>query len=183
MQRDKVILVNKQDEPIGTANKLEAHEKAQLHRAFSVFVLRKHQDNIEALLQQRNPNKYHCGGLWTNTCCSHPQPNEATISAGEARLMEEMGFTTPLKYVGHFIYQAPFDNGLTEHELDHVLVGWYDGHVDLFNREEVAAVHWMGLSALQDELTAQPDTFTPWLKPALELLLENQTNLIGTANK
>ena len=123
MIEENVILVNEQDEPIGLMPKLEAHEKALLHRAFSVFVLN---DKNEVMLQQRAHHKYHSPLLWTNTCCSHQRDGETNIQAGTRRLQEEMGFTTALKDLFSFIYKAPFDNGLTEHELDNVLIGYYN---------------------------------------------------------
>jgi len=164
---NNLILVDEKDTPIGTAEKLEAHEKALLHRAFSVFVFRHNEDDIELLLQQRAHDKYHCGGLWTNTCCSHPAPGEQTVAAGERRLHEELGFSTTLTDVGHFIYRAEFDNGLVEHELDHVLVGWYQGEVININPDEVAAVKWLNLQAVKDQALS----FTPWFGQAFEIAL------------
>src|SRR5689334_15327319 len=120
---EQVILVDENDNPIGSAEKLAAHEQGgQRHRAFSVFIFRK-RDELEVLLQQRASHKYHCPDLWTNTCCSHPQPGETITQAGERRLQEEMGIATPLTWVGKFHYIAHFDNGLSENEIDHVLVG------------------------------------------------------------
>ena len=123
MEEEQVILVNEKDEQIGLMPKMEAHEKAVLHRAFSVFIFN---DSNELMLQQRALSKYHSPGLWTNTCCSHQRVAESNIEAGKRRLFEEMGFVTELKDVVSFIYKAPFDNGLTEHEFDHVLVGTYN---------------------------------------------------------
>ena len=120
---EQVILVNEHDTPIGLMGKLEAHQKALLHRAFSVFILN---DKGEIMLQQRAASKYHSPNLWTNTCCSHPRQGETTIEAGKRRLQEEMGFVTELTDILSFIYKAPFDNGLTEHELDHILIGYYN---------------------------------------------------------
>ena len=133
MLEENVILVNENDEPIGLMPKLEAHEKALLHRAFSVFILN---DAKELLLQQRARHKYHSPLLWTNTCCSHQREGETNIEAGSRRLFEEMGFSTPIKELFHFIYKAPFDNGLTEHELDHVMIGYYNDNPSV-NHEEV----------------------------------------------
>ena len=120
MIEEQVILVNENNEQIGLMPKLEAHEKAVLHRAFSVFIF--NNDN-ELMLQQRAISKYHSPGLWTNTCCSHQRDGESNIQAGKRRLQEEMGFITELEESISFIYKAPFDNGLTEHEFDHVLIG------------------------------------------------------------
>ena len=121
--KEQVILVDEQDNPIGLMPKLEAHQKAVLHRAFSVFILNA---KGELMLQQRAKHKYHSPGLWTNTCCSHQRQGETNVQAGMRRLREEMGFTTELKEIISFIYKAPFDNGLTEHEFDHVLIGHYE---------------------------------------------------------
>ena len=120
---EKVILVSETDEQLGLMGKMEAHEKGLLHRAFSVFIFNK---DGELLLQQRALDKYHSPGLWTNTCCSHQREGETNLQAGKRRLLEEMGFSCELKELFSFVYKAPFDNGLTEHELDHVMVGYYD---------------------------------------------------------
>ena len=121
---EHVILVDEQDNQLGLMPKMEAHEKAVLHRAFSVFIFNSDGD---LMLQQRAAHKYHSPLLSTNTCCSHQRDGESNIAAGKRRLVEEMGFSTELKEVFSFIYKAPFDNGLTEHELDHVMVGYFDG--------------------------------------------------------
>ena len=126
MDNQKVILVDDRDNEIGTMEKMEAHYTPNLHRAFSVFVFN---TRGQMLLQQRAKTKYHSGGLWTNTCCSHPYPGEEIEAAATRRLEQEMGFTTPLTKAFDFIYQATFDNGLTEYEFDHVFIGEYDGDV------------------------------------------------------
>ncbi|WP_394750413.1 isopentenyl-diphosphate Delta-isomerase [Spongiimicrobium salis] len=164
MQEEKVILVNEFDEQIGTMPKMEAHEKAVLHRAFSVFILNK---NGEMMLQQRAAHKYHSPLLWTNTCCSHQREGEDNISAGKRRLKEEMGFETELKELFSFIYKAPFDNGLTEHELDHVMVGNYE-EAPLINTEEVAAWKWMMPEAVQEDIAKHPQRYTAWFKIIFE---------------
>src|ERR1700712_1529352 len=115
-----VVLVNEMDDEIGTMEKMEAHLQLNLHRAFSIFIFN---ENGKILLQQRAFSKYHSGGLWTNTCCSHPRPGEETIDAAKRRLKEEMGFDCELVEKFHFIYKAPFENGLTEHELDFIYSG------------------------------------------------------------
>ncbi|MEI9946718.1 MAG: isopentenyl-diphosphate Delta-isomerase [Chitinophagaceae bacterium] len=130
---EQVIVVNEADEPIGVAGKMEAHRKGILHRAFSIFIFN---SKGEMLLQQRALNKYHSGSLWTNACCSHPKPEEDTTVAAERRLKEEMGFDTPIEKVFDFVYRAEFENGLTEHEFDHVYAGEYNGEIN-FNKEEV----------------------------------------------
>ncbi|MDG1385888.1 MAG: isopentenyl-diphosphate Delta-isomerase [Flavobacteriaceae bacterium] len=158
MEEEKVILVNSNDEPIGLMPKMEAHEKALLHRAFSVFVIN---SNNELMLQQRALQKYHSPGLWTNTCCSHQRDGEENIEAGLRRLQEEMGFETPLEYLFNFIYKAPFDNGLTEHELDHVMLGRYEGKPSI-NPEEVASWKWMDIDLIHADLINNPADYTVW---------------------
>jgi len=158
MEEEKVILVNSNDEPIGLMPKMEAHEKALLHRAFSVFIIN---SNNELMLQQRALQKYHSPGLWTNTCCSHQRDGEENIEAGLRRLQEEMGFETPLEYLFNFIYKAPFDNGLTEHELDHVMLGRYEGKPSI-NPEEVASWKWMDIDLIHADLINNPADYTVW---------------------
>ena len=158
MEEEKVILVNSNNEPIGLMPKMEAHEKALLHRAFSVFVIN---GNNELMLQQRALQKYHSPGLWTNTCCSHQRDGEENIEAGLRRLQEEMGFETPLEYLFNFIYKAPFDNGLTEHELDHVMLGRYEAEPSI-NPEEVASWKWMDIDLIHADLINNPANYTVW---------------------
>jgi isopentenyl-diphosphate Delta-isomerase len=160
MSKEKVILVNENDEQLGLMPKLEAHEKAVLHRAFSVFVLN---NKNEIMLQQRAYHKYHSPLLWTNTCCSHQRENETNIQAGTRRLYEEMGFTTELKELFHFIYIAPFDNGLTEHELDHVMIGYYNDQPKI-NKEEVENWKWMGTEDVKIDIENNPEKYTVWFK-------------------
>ena len=168
----KVILVDEEDNPIGEAEKMLAHQQGLLHRAFSVFVFHHpEKGEPELLIQQRQSNKYHCGGLWTNTCCSHPAPGETIIEAANRRLFEEMGMQTTLKDVGGFHYVAKFENGLTENEMDHVLIGFSDEKTTAPNSEEVQAVRWIALSELLQELLDAPKSFTPWFAPALEVAL------------
>jgi isopentenyl-diphosphate delta-isomerase len=160
MEEEQVILVNESDEKIGLMAKQEAHEKGILHRAFSVFIFN---DKNELMLQQRALQKYHSPGLWTNTCCSHQRDGESNLEAGDRRLSEEMGFTTPLKETTSFIYKAEFDNGLTEHEFDHILVGIYNGEPRI-NKEEVAAWKWLPLDTLRHDMEKNPDLYTAWFK-------------------
>ncbi|MFV9482769.1 isopentenyl-diphosphate Delta-isomerase [Christiangramia sp. ASW11-125] len=160
MAQERVILVNEKDEQIGLMEKIEAHEKALLHRAFSVFVFN---DKNELMIQQRALSKYHSPGLWTNTCCSHQREGESNIEAGKRRLQEEMGFSTDLKDTISFIYKAPFDNGLTEHEFDHILVGYFEGEPNL-NPDEVAEWKWMSLEAIEEDMQANPSIYTEWFK-------------------
>ena len=157
---EQVILVNEHDTPIGLMGKLEAHQKALLHRAFSVFILN---DKGEIMLQQRAASKYHSPNLWTNTCCSHPRQGETTIEAGKRRLEEEMGFVTELTDILSFIYKAPFDNGLTEHELDHILIGYYNAPPTI-NPEEVADWRWELPEKIKEDIAKHPHRYTEWFK-------------------
>jgi len=160
MKEEEVILVNDQDEQIGTMPKMEAHEKAKLHRAFSIFIMN---DEGEIMLQQRAAHKYHSPLLWTNTCCSHQRVGETNIEAGKRRLLEEMGFETELRELFSFTYKAPFDNGLTEHELDHVMMGRYND-VPNINTEEVADWKWMRPKSIKEDITVYPESYTVWFK-------------------
>ena len=169
---ERVILVDKDDNQIGTMPKMEAHEKAVLHRAFSVFVF-----NVkgELMLQQRAAHKYHSPLLWTNTCCSHQRVGESNVEAGRRRLQEEMGFTTDLKEVFSFIYKAPFDNGLTEHELDHVLIGKFDGE-PIINKDEVENYTWMLLEDVKKDIEENPKLYTEWFKIIFKESYQKLTN-------
>ena len=160
MIEENVILVNENDEQVGLMPKLEAHEKAVLHRAFSVFILN---NKNEIMLQQRAHHKYHSPLLWTNTCCSHQRNGETNIQAGSRRLFEEMGFNAGLKELFHFIYKAPFDNGLTEHELDHVMIGYYND-APIINPEEVESWKWMKIEDVKKDMEIHPDIYTIWFK-------------------
>ena len=164
MKEEIVILVNEQDEQIGLMAKMEAHEKAVLHRAFSVLVFNK---KNELLLQQRAADKYHSPLLWTNTCCSHQRDGESNINAGKRRLQEEMGFVCELKELTSFIYKAPFDNGLTEHELDHIMMGYYNDDPKI-NKEEVENFKWMTVAEVKDDILKQPSIYTEWFKIIFE---------------
>ena len=163
---EEVILVNEHDVSVGAMEKMEAHEKALLHRAFSVFVFNTHG---EMLLQQRAYTKYHSGGLWTNSCCSHPRPGEEIHEAAFRRLTEEMGFTTPVKKIFDFIYKADFSNGLTEYEFDHVFVGYYDGKIDP-NENEVGDYMYKSIQEIESMLTNEPELFTVWFHIAFPKL-------------
>jgi len=160
MKEEQVILVTKEDIQIGLMPKMAAHERAQLHRAFSVFIFN---DKNELLLQQRALDKYHSPGLWTNTCCSHQRDGETNLEAGKRRLQEEMGFSCDLKELFWFVYKAPFDNGLTEHELDHVMVGYYNDN-PVINTEEVASYNWRALSDVKTDMQENPQKYTAWFK-------------------
>ena len=158
----EVILVNETDEQTGTMEKMEAHQKGLLHRAFSIFIFN---SKGEMLLQQRAPGKYHNGELWTNACCSHPAPGEPTHIAANRRLKEEMGFTTQLEKAFEFTYKASFENGLTEHEFDHVFIGQYDGKIDV-NKSEVKDYCFKAIDELESSLQSHPQKFTAWFKIA-----------------
>ncbi|MDO5104727.1 isopentenyl-diphosphate Delta-isomerase [Capnocytophaga sp.] len=164
MEEEKVILVDENDNPIGLMPKMEAHQKGVLHRAFSVFVMNQ---KGEMMLQRRALHKYHSPGLWTNTCCSHQRENETNIEAGQRRLQEEMGFSVALSDVVSFIYKAPFDNGLTEHELDHILLGYYDGN-PIINPDEVADWKWEFPENIKKDIAQNPQHYTEWFKIIFE---------------
>jgi len=164
MKEEKVIIVDREDNSVGTLPKMEAHEKGVLHRAFSVFILNQ---KGELMLQQRALHKYHSPGLWTNTCCSHQREGEENLQAGTRRLEEEMGFSVPLEELFSFIYKAPFDNGLTEHELDHVMLGYYEGIPEI-NSDEVNTWKWMSLNEIASDLTVNPESYTVWFKIIFE---------------
>ena len=144
--------------------KMEAHEKALLHRAFSVFIFN---DKNELMLQQRAADKYHSPLLWTNSCCSHQRNGENNLEAGKRRLQEEMGFVCELKEVTSFIYKAPFDNGLTEHELDHIMIGYYNEN-PLINKEEVESFKWMTVEEVKNDIAKKPKIYTEWFKIIFE---------------
>ncbi len=160
MAEEQVILVNENDEQLGLMAKMEAHEKALLHRAFSVFTFN---DKGELLMQQRAASKYHSPLLWTNTCCSHQRDGESNIEAGKRRLQEEMGFVCDLKEVFSFVYKAPFDNGLTEHELDHVMVGAFNEN-PIINREEVENFKWMTVEDVKSDMENNSEIYTAWFR-------------------
>lgn len=171
---EQVILVDKDDTPIGTMEKQEAHEKALLHRAFSIFLFN---EKGETLLQKRWQGKYHSGGLWTNSCCGHPRPGEENVVAAQRRLAEELGVSAPLTEGFTFYYKAPFDNGLTEHEFVHVFSGSYEGPFDP-HPEEVEDLKWITLEALKEDVTQRPDAYTAWFKLYLEQKWEELQTLI-----
>ncbi len=160
MIEENVILVDASDNQIGIMPKFEAHQRGVLHRAFSVFVLNK---KGEMMLQQRAAEKYHSPLLWTNTCCSHQREGETNIEAASRRLQEEMGFSTQLSELFNFIYKAPFDNGLTEHELDHVMVGNFEND-PIVNPEEVETWKWMKVEDVRSDIEKNPHLYTVWFK-------------------
>jgi isopentenyl-diphosphate delta-isomerase len=158
MDIQQVILVNEQDEQTGVMEKIEAHQKAVLHRAFSVFIFN---EKGEMLLQQRAVTKYHSPGLWSNACCSHPQPGEETRAAAARRLKEELGIELPVQKQFDFIYKAEFENGLTEYEFDHVFTGRFDA-LPGFNREEVQDCCFQPMPVIKETLRISPQQFTAW---------------------
>ena len=158
MRAEQVILVDEKDIPVGVAEKMEAHQKGMLHRAFSVFIFN---SKGEMLLQQRALHKYHSGGLWTNACCSHPNPGEETLAAAQRRLKEEMGFEVPVEKVFDFMYKTEFDNGLTEYEFDHVFTGEYDDQVD-FNKNEVMDFCYKDIQGIRNSLQMHPEKYSAW---------------------
>src|SRR5580765_4365876 len=158
-REDSVVLVNKSGRKTGVAEKMNAHEKGLLHRAFSIFIFN---EKGEMLLQKRAASKYHFAGLWTNACCSHPKPGEKVLAAAKRRMSEELGFTVPLKIVGNIIYCFhDKKSALTEHEYDYILAGKYNTKV-IFNRNEVSAVKWITLKELFTDLKSYPQKYTPW---------------------
>lgn len=164
MTKEFVILVDEQDNDIGVMEKIKAHQEGLLHRAFSVFIFN-HKD--ELLLQQRSLSKYHSAGLWTNTCCSHPRPNETIKDAANRRLYEEMGMSCDLKIKTNFIYKTSFENGLIEHEFDYVFIGSTNQNPHI-NKEEVENYKWMSIADIKKDIISNPNQYTSWFKIALE---------------
>lgn len=159
MKEEFVILVNEKDEALGQMEKMDAHQKGLLHRAFSVFIFN---SKGEMLLQRRALNKYHSGGLWSNACCSHPYPGEETEAGAIRRLREELGFSTPVNKAFDFTYRAEFGNGLTEHEFDHVFIGEYNGVIHP-NPDEVCDYCYKHLEDVRYSMQVHPEKFTAWL--------------------
>lgn len=168
-----LVLVDENDQEIGSMEKMEVHQKGLLHRAFSILIFN---SKNEILLQQRALDKYHSGGLWTNTCCSHPRINETTLQAANRRLQEEMGFTTELKEEFSFIYRAELDGNMIEHELDHVFFGTFEGDIH-FNKEEVNDFKWVSLPDLMNDVEKSPSSYTEWFKI---LLFEHADRLVAS---
>tara|TARA_Y100000813_G_scaffold6892_1_gene5144 strand:+ start:436 stop:954 length:519 start_codon:yes stop_codon:yes gene_type:complete len=164
MSIEKVILVDENDNQVGVMPKLEAHQKGLLHRAFSVFIFN---SKYELLLQKRASSKYHSGGLWTNTCCSHPREGEEILDAAKRRLIEEMGIDTSLRKVHDFIYKAELDNNLTEHEFDHVFYGIYNED-PIINKDEADDFKWIDMDSLNEDIITNGDKYTIWFKIAFE---------------
>ena len=163
---EEVVLVDVHDQQIGVEEKQKAHVEGKLHRAFSIFVFN---PSGQLLLQKRAAQKYHSAGLWSNSCCSHPQPGEALEMAAQRRLSEEMGFDCPLNKAFEFTYKTQLDNGLIEHEFDHVFVGMFQGDPEP-DPAEVQAYQWIALETLQQQLACDAESYTYWLHHALPLL-------------
>ena len=166
-RQESVILVDLFDRPVGEMEKLQAHRQGRLHRAFSVFICW----DGKMLLQKRSPEKYHSAGLTANTCCSHPRPGEELLSAASRRLEEEAGFSCRLKELFSFVYRCPFENGLTEYEYDHVLLGEYNGPV-FPNPQEAQEMWWEPFPQLKQRLEEYPEQFCSWFLTAAPRVLE-----------
>ena len=175
MKEEEVIIVDSQDRFIKIMPKMEAHKKGILHRAFSVFIINSKE---QILLQKRALNKYHSPGLWTNTCCSHQRINESSVLAGSRRLYEEMGMNADLEEIFTFRYRAPFDNGLIEHELDHILIGYSDKE-PIINTDEVSEWKWMDINYIIQDLKINPEDYTIWFR----LIFNKFSNYINKKNE
>lgn len=174
---EHVILVDEKDQQIGLMEKIQAHKEGILHRAFSVIIFNK---NGDMLIHQRAKDKYHCGGLWTNACCSHPRDGESISTAAHRRLKEEMGFDTALNYIDSFIYKASFENGLIEHEFDHLLVGVYDGEIEP-NNDEVANWKFVNLVQLKQDIHRNSSLYTAWFRTIIQDHLKTILNHLQNA--
>lgn len=170
---EKVILVDTNDLQVGLMEKQEAHTKGLLHRAFSIFIFN---EKKELLLQKRAHHKYHSGGLWTNTCCSHPRENETILDAANRRLLEEMGMTCHLEIKFNFIYKAKLNNNLYEHEFDHVLFG-FSNTLPIINYEEVDSYDYKTLDFLRKDINRHPSNYTEWFKTCFIEVVNKHNNL------
>lgn len=166
-----IIVVDMFDRKISNMKKLLAHKRPILHRAFSIFIC----DDEHMLLQRRHPEKYHSGGLWANTCCSHPHAGESTWHAASRRLKEEMGISCELSELGSFVYYHKFENGLYEFEYDHVFWGAYSGQITP-DPLEIAETKWIAFSDLAKQMETKPDTFVPWFFPAISIVFQHLEN-------
>ena len=166
---EQVVLVDENDSEVGLMEKLQAHEEGRLHRAFSVLIFN---DKNEMLIHKREKNKYHCGGLWTNACCSHPRQNESPEAAAKRRLQEEMGFTTDVNFIASFVYKAEFENGLTEHEFDHLFIGIFNDEPNP-NPKEVEDWKFIALDELVKDVNKHPNKYTAWFITIIKEQLSN----------
>ncbi|MDP3057119.1 MAG: isopentenyl-diphosphate Delta-isomerase [bacterium] len=173
---EKIILVDKNDKEIGLGEKLKVHQEGKLHRAFSIFIFN---SKGELMLQQRARSKYHSGGLWTNTCCSHPGSGERFEEAVHRRLQEEMGFDCEMKEIFSFIYKAKLDHGLWEHEFDHVFIGRFDGEPRI-NPEEADDWKWINFDELKKDISENSGNYTVWFKIAVDKNGEDIAKAIGS---
>jgi len=164
---EQVVLVDHKGREIGTEEKLAAHQRGLLHRAFSIFVFNSQR---ELMIQRRAASKYHSGGLWSNTCCSHPRPEEDILEAAHRRLQEEMGFDCPLEEVFTFTYKTPVSHGLIEHEFDHVYIGYFDG-TPQDSPDEISEWRWISPGGLKSDIGVHPELYTYWLKRSLDRVL------------
>lgn len=167
---DDIILVDEHDNQVGTGEKLAVHRAGKLHRCFSIFVFN---SRGQLLLQKRARGKYHSGGLWTNTTCSHPRSGEGNVAGAERRLQQEMGIDCRLKEKFTFIYRAALDNGITEHEFDHVFFGTFDGD-PAPDPEEAESWKWVDLRWLEQDIETHPENYTVWLKACFDQVLEHR---------
>jgi isopentenyl-diphosphate delta-isomerase len=179
MNTEQVILVNEKDEELGAMDKMQAHRQGILHRAFSIFIFDK---TGRMLIQQRSAQKYHGALLWSNACCSHPFLGESIESAGQRRLLEELGITVPLKSVFSFLYKTEVENDLIENEFDHVLTGIYEGELKI-NPTEVASFCYISMSQLKESIQDYPYKFTYWFRLALPKIEEWWVNQYGDLSK
>jgi isopentenyl-diphosphate delta-isomerase len=163
----EVILVNQEDKKIGKEEKIKAHKKGKLHRAFSIFIFNK---KGEILLQKRSQRKYHSGGLWSNACCSHPRPGKKILAEAKRRLKEEMGIETKLKKIFKIHYRIDVGN-LVENEIDHVFVGYFEGDPKI-NKNEVESFRWENLKKVREDLNKNPENYTAWFKIILPKLVK-----------
>ena len=174
-----IVIVDENDNEISTQEKLKAHQQGNLHRAFSVFLFNQ---KGEMLLQQRALSKYHSAGLWSNACCSHPRPGEDTIDAAHRRLVEEMGFDCQIEKVFDFIYRTEFDDGLIEHEFDHVFIGKYDGVVKP-DPDEVESYKWVAIEELKKDIRENPQKYTSWFKIAFDKVMKFRNEKMKNSRK
>ncbi len=171
LKTNLVILVDNNDNEIGSCDKLKVHQLGLCHRAFSVFIFHRENNQLQLLIQQRHLKKYHCGGLWTNTCCSHPFPGEKTKNAAKRRLLEEIGIQTELKYAGKFHYIAKLNNDLIENECDHVYISFFSKNKINFNKNEISNIAWVPIEILIKETIEVPQKYTPWFAEALSIAI------------
>lgn len=171
---EKIVLVDENDNEIGSEEKLAAHKLGKLHRAFSVFIFN---SRGQLILQKRARDKYHCGGLWSNTCCSHPRPGENIEAAAHRRLKEEMGFDCDLEKIYSFVYRVKFENGLTEYEYDHVFLGQYDGKIKS-DPQEIEETKTADLLWLKKDIEKNPERYTYWFRRCFDEVVAKAKNLL-----